>query len=610
MSNSEYIKKGGGSFATALALDAPLSHFATTIDYTRVHLNRPDGIQVGMAAMVNDEIMRVETIGDKTMTVKRGCADTVPQAHPVDSVVWILNVGGMGTDLVERSAGESVGVKVSPYTTSGAVPSGSIPPREVDFNWRMFRPYPPAQMMVNDARWMIPGVMDDATPNMRLTWVPRDRVLQADQLIGHDEPGIGPEPGTSYTLRIFNPITDQVVRTEVGITGNEFLYRRSQALHDQGYPSEVVTTDFTFCASREGFESMQSYTGTLVLHPTANIESNYMAFEQRVVECGFVMNTEFGAAANGANAMENHSLILAARPSDRMVDTYDLYGPASPAFDLVRLVEKVPFTPWVTTKFRLPELETTLNIGASSYFDGVPPVGSVIMGLIDDEIVQIMFVTSDTVNIKRGYADTIPAVHTAGARLWLMEAAHAYDLSSRADNATLTYKVVPNEYGPPVDQAALPPLTITHQRRSERPWPNAQMVVNARPWFEEVQALSGSAIQFSWARRRRVVGGTTDHSNGDIAPDAGQITRLRFYYETPSPTPGEPAIVHVMRTVDTTGRTYSYPYNYAQADGDAAGRALGICGTVVISCRNSTVLDGLESMQSYVTPIRVPSYPC
>ena len=53
------------------------------------------------------------------------------------------------------------------------------------------------------------------------------------------------------------------------------------------------------------------------------------------------------------------------------------------------------------------------------------------------------------------------------------------------------------------------------------------------------------------------------------------------------------------------------PYIDAVADGDAAGRALAVCGTVVIYCRISARrVPGDESLQSYVVPIRVPSYPC
>lgn len=606
MANSEYIKKGGGSFATAFALDAPLDQFADIINYTRVHMNRSNGVQPGMALLLDDEIMRIETVGNMSVTVKRGCADTVPAAHPTDALGWIFDNSTLGTDGTERSGGEIVGVKVAPFTTASAMPSGSVVPLALEFNWRMFRPYAPGRMMANGARWTTPAVIDDITPNMLLSWAHRDRVLQADQLIGHDDDPIGPEPGTTYTLRILDPVTDQAVRTEIGLVGMSLLYQRAQALHDQGFPSQVVNVPYKFTASRDGFDSWQSYSGMIALHPTAIIESNYQAFDQRVIESPYVVNLY----NNAPTPTGNFALAVAARPSDRMVDDYDMAisGGAT-------LAQDAKFTPWVTLDFRLPELETTINVRSSSLYDGVPldqyshlPQ----LGLIDDEIVQVWRIDGKQITITRGCCDTIPAVHLPGSRLWLFEGGHAFDARDQVDGGATEYNLLPGVYGPPVDPATLPLLQVVMSRRSDRPYPPAQVVVNGRPWFEEVQGISGAAIVFSWARRNRVSAGSGifDHAMGDQIPEVNQTTRLSFYYETPSATPGNPAVRHYLRDISTAGRTISYPYNYAQADGDVAGRALGICGTVVIYCQMFAARDGLDSIQYYVTPIRVPSFPC
>ena len=117
-----------------------------------------------------------------------------------------------------------------------------------------------------------------------------------------------------------------------------------------------------------------------------------------------------------------------------------------------------------------------------------------------------------------------------------------------------------------------------------------------------------------------VAAGIVAHEDEDRGAEAGQVTRLQFFYETPAETEGGAAVEHVLRQQDiasptgnanpASGMTFSYTYAMAQADGLVAGNALGICGTVVIYCRMLSVRDGLQSFQAYITPIRVPSFPC
>lgn len=620
MANNDYIKKGAGAFASLLALDAPLDRFATTIAYTRFRFARPDSLRPGMAVMLNAEIMRLESVGDLFINVKRGCADTIPAAHGVDDVAWIFDVATLGGDRVERSATEVVGVKVSPFTVGGGgVPPGNIAPKEVTFNWRFFRPYPPGRMRSNAQRWTVTPTLNDDTPAMHLTWAHRDRVLQGDQLVGHDDDPIGPEPGTTYTLRIIHPVTGKVVRTEPGIRGAEFMYWRGKAIHDLATTTEVLTATWTFTATREGFDAWQAYTGQVTVEPNETpIYSPFLPFDWRVIETPYAVNVRYDMPAPAGN----YALTMGARPADRMADAYQVFanGVTVNTGSLA-----VHFTPWITLEYRLPELETTLNIRSSSLFDGVDLSGIQVghAALIDDEIVQVERVTPTQIFVRRGCMDTVPAVHLPGARCWFFQASAAFDKTERTDGEPLAYQLLPVAYGAPHDLAAQPAYGISMSRRAELPYAPGRIVLNGRPWFEEAQATSGFGVSFSWARRNRVAQGSgiLAHDDPDQAPEPGQTVRLHFYYETPPANAGEPPVVHTLRQVDTglsqpgaanpqAGLSYTYTYAMAQADGDAAGRALGICGTVVILCRISAMRDGLASLQSYVAPIRVPSFPC
>lgn len=604
MSNSEYMKTGAGSFASIIALDTTLGRFATTIPYTRSRLARADAIQVGMAAMVDYEIMSVTGVADGSITVARGCADTIPALHVVDSIVWIFDSTTVGTDYVERSAGDTVAVKVSPFTVGGgSVPTSTVSPEQIDLNWRFFRPYPPGRMLVNDKPWSDLAELNDSTPALHLTWRHRNRVTQADKLVPHEAESIVPEPGTTYTMRVIAANGD-AVRTEVGIVGTEFFYRREQALSDLGQQMQTGLLQFT--SSRDGLDAWQEYDTQFALSP-ANVGAvPFLPFAQRVIESPYVVNAKLGVGGNS-----NHALAMAARPADRMADYWQLFGDDALAQDAA----VKPFTPWITSDFRLPELEVTITIRTSSFFDGVPlnTVRTGDMALIDDEIVQVVAIGPGyTITVRRGCADTVPAVHTAGARVWLFGTSSVFDSIGRADGESVDYKARPISYGVPHDLATLPVNPVTYSRRAALPYAPGRVVVSGRPWFEQAQAVSGAAVVFSWARRDRITqgSGVFAHDDPDLGAEAGQVTRLRFYYETPPEAGGTQPVQHVLRQIDTEDTVFSYSYAMALVDGLAAGSALGICGTVTILCRLSSVRTGLESLQSYITPIRVPSFPC
>jgi hypothetical protein len=61
------------------------------------------------------------------------------------------------------------------------------------------------------------------TGELVLAWAHRDRILQDDQIIDTNEASIGPEPGTTYTLRLYDE-NDVLRRTETGLTGVSYTW--------------------------------------------------------------------------------------------------------------------------------------------------------------------------------------------------------------------------------------------------------------------------------------------------------------------------------------------------------------------------------------------------
>ena len=271
-----------GQFTPLVEVYFDMDYLDRVLYFARTNFPRLDSLQVGMAVMVDDEFMQVTQIVPAQqglppgVRVKRGCADTVPARHKRLSLAWFIDVGVVGNDLVEYSAGDTTSVKYSPYTNSGKLnvnESGEID--SVTFNYRFYRPYAPGRLMVNDARWYIGGQTISADGDaLKLTWTHRDRRIQADKLIDHDDPNIGPEPGTTYTVRVYD--RNRVLkRTEVGIMANprdlygklldpHWEYYWQQAMSDIGFngsleDGQIIPGLMTIHSTRDGFDSWQGY---------------------------------------------------------------------------------------------------------------------------------------------------------------------------------------------------------------------------------------------------------------------------------------------------------------------------------------------------------------
>lgn len=257
MAASDYEILGSGPMCPVAYLVTPIGPGDTSIEVASFQeiAGVEDDLMVGMAVLIDDEILRLESVTLPVLTVSRGCADTIPQAHSADALAWFFD-NDTGTDEREYTAASTIGVKLLPFTNSQTVPVASAPPHALTFNWRFIRPYPPAQFQCQGEPWhaqtfQITSVNLGAT----FTWVERNRVVQADQLIAHDEAQVDPEVGTTYTARVYDT-TDTLKRTVTGIVGTTWTYAHADAFAD--LPGKVGYV--TLHAVRDGFESLHAYT--------------------------------------------------------------------------------------------------------------------------------------------------------------------------------------------------------------------------------------------------------------------------------------------------------------------------------------------------------------
>lgn len=260
MANSDYTVRGTGTVTPSAKLAAAINPLAANI--SMLSYSAPGGLQpaIGMGVMIDDEIMRVTSVSMPQIGVARGCADTVPASHAFGTKVWFFTQAA-GTDGVEYMATETIGVKLLMRSNAGTMGVENSPPNALTFNRRFARPYPPGNLKVNGlSPFNGVQVLDEDTLEFVITWAHRDRITQGDQLIGHEVGDIGPEPGTTYVLRVYND-AGTLMRTVDNISGTTVTYSVVQAMDDLNAQSADGTRigHLTLHSQRGTYDSFQGH---------------------------------------------------------------------------------------------------------------------------------------------------------------------------------------------------------------------------------------------------------------------------------------------------------------------------------------------------------------
>lgn len=202
---------GGGDFTPTGLLLNGIDARATSLTLTS---SRDLGlVRIGSELLVGSEIMRVLSVDVQTglIGIARGCVDTVPASHAAGTRAWFGD-DYSGIDGSEYLQGEQVRARARTRTAQGLLEVGLAPEASITLTGRAAKPYPPGRVRINNSTaW-------DALPaTVTVSWAHRDRKLQGDQLIDTDAASIGPEPGTTYTVRYYQP-RNTLRETRTGIT--------------------------------------------------------------------------------------------------------------------------------------------------------------------------------------------------------------------------------------------------------------------------------------------------------------------------------------------------------------------------------------------------------
>lgn len=231
----EYQTKG--EFAPTAELSSAIGPATGGLTSAVIDVEAVDGIdkvELDTYAWIEDEALAVRAIdeGAGTITVDRGVMDSVPVPHLANAQIWFAdNHLGIDDDLHQSPV--TVDLKALPQTSLGTLPIGDAATLQQSINWRYHRPYPPGNFKINTVAYPTAPIAEDAA--LAVSWAHRDRTQQTDALHTQTEADIGPENGTTYTIRVYGEL-DTLVHTETGIAGTNWTYPTADEIVESGLP--------------------------------------------------------------------------------------------------------------------------------------------------------------------------------------------------------------------------------------------------------------------------------------------------------------------------------------------------------------------------------------
>lgn len=243
---SGFSEDGTIDFCPYAVLSSPIDHTSTTVSFSVSE--DLEVVPVGSIGQVDDEIVRIDAIdtGAGTITIGRGCLDTVPTLHTAGSVLYLFDEYAEN-DESQYTSGEDIDVKLLTNASNGQLSLADADTNTVSMSSRAIRPYPPGNLKFN-TEFFPDHIIDSA--DVALTWAHRDRLQQTSGTVEDFEDGdIGPEAGQTYTVRVYGE-SDTLGHTETGISSTSYTYTSVQESSDfpglgtiVNWTPEQITTD-------------------------------------------------------------------------------------------------------------------------------------------------------------------------------------------------------------------------------------------------------------------------------------------------------------------------------------------------------------------------------
>lgn len=218
--NAKMQVDSGGGYGSVDILDfSPYAYLVENVGQSDTTIYVTGGIElddvvVGSIAQIEDELVRVDAVGEDSngtyIVVGRGVLDTTPDTHILDSNAT-LGAGDAvvfwgddyASDEIQYTTSDELNVRLRTVRGQNVLAANDAPVDVVRMRSRAIRPYPPGNLTVDGVSYPLDdsnNVFWDAY--VSVAWAHRDRLQQTDgYLYDHTEGDIGPETGTEYIVR-------------------------------------------------------------------------------------------------------------------------------------------------------------------------------------------------------------------------------------------------------------------------------------------------------------------------------------------------------------------------------------------------------------------------
>ncbi|WP_064431711.1 phage tail protein [[Haemophilus] ducreyi] len=222
------------SFVPSVTLSSDITPYQTTVSF--VSGDEFADLANAGALMIDDEIVKIESVDFKNsiMTIGRGCADTIPQAHKQGTTAWCYLLTTSDTD-TKYTANEQIKAKLLTRTQIETLSEDAANVLTLTTQQRQARPYPPANVKVDGV--FVDKIADSSA--FTLTWAHRDRDIQADQLISHTEDSTALGKGVSYKIDLMDG--NNIVRS-ITTDSTTFVYPDEGKIEDEQFSKLVFYT--------------------------------------------------------------------------------------------------------------------------------------------------------------------------------------------------------------------------------------------------------------------------------------------------------------------------------------------------------------------------------
>lgn len=166
--------------------------------------------------------------------------------------------------------------------------------------------------------------------------------------------------------------------------------------------------------------------------------------------------------------------------------------------------------------------KTTTAITLSSGYD-LDLVEAGTYAVIENEYVLVSAIDAGalTATISRGVLDTVPAEHTAGARIWFADGWQGFSTTEYADGETVDVKLLPATGQGTLGIGSATADSLTMDQRQYRPYPPANVKFNGSYW--PTSMTDDADVVLTWAHRDRTLQTAyiVEQTEASIGPEAG-----------------------------------------------------------------------------------------